>query len=86
MVFFVADETMLLLLDHSDHRVVYGVCGVLLNLAADMNARGIFFANDCDGIDRLVSVLARWGADDHALADLVLKTFINLRFALLHCP
>mmetsp|Transcript_20615 Transcript_20615/g.40822 ORF Transcript_20615/g.40822 Transcript_20615/m.40822 type:complete len:876 (+) Transcript_20615:32-2659(+) len=73
------DETLVLLLDHSDNKVVFGVCGVLLNVAADPAVHSILFDSDYSGLDKLLSCLARFGLDDFALTDVVLKLFLNLK-------
>lgn len=72
------DETLVVLLDHSDPKVVYGVCGVLLNIAADTTGHAVFFEKDCAGVDRIISVLTRFGLEDYGLTDVVCKAFLNL--------
>lgn len=49
---------MVVLLDHSDEKVVFGVCGVLLNIAAEKEGHAIFYANDSAGLDRYPHMVA----------------------------
>jgi hypothetical protein len=88
-------EAILLLLDHSEYSVVYGACGVILNLASDtLNSavRQQFFHEECSAIDKLLDALERFAlqtdnqennadrsAVDFPMATIILKSLLNLR-------
>ncbi len=69
------DEVMLILIDHSRIDIVRSICGVLINLANDANARHSEMFASGSIIDRLMDVLDR--ADVH-LVTLILQILHNL--------
>lgn len=50
--FAAADETLVLLLDHSNREVVYNVCGVIMNLMADATHKHVLIS--AEGVDKYV--------------------------------
>lgn len=70
-----ADEIMVVLLGHDNPEVVFTVCGVLMNLMADENCRGIL--KSINGVGSLVEVMENHGWVDWQLCGMACKTLWN---------
>ena len=69
------DEVLLMLLDHSNNEVLYSVCGVLTNIAADKDHKGTL--SKMDGVQRMIRVIARSSVSDVALAVIACRALFN---------
>eukprot|EP00467_Chlorarachnion_reptans_P011940 CAMPEP_0114528800 /NCGR_PEP_ID=MMETSP0109-20121206/24443_1 /TAXON_ID=29199 /ORGANISM="Chlorarachnion reptans, Strain CCCM449" /LENGTH=718 /DNA_ID=CAMNT_0001711057 /DNA_START=156 /DNA_END=2313 /DNA_ORIENTATION=- len=72
------DEAMSVLMDHSDEDVIFATTGVLLNISTDHEARQVLYTNGCEGLNKVVECLFRFGQSNPAIAVIVCKILINL--------
>eukprot|EP01062_Namystynia_karyoxenos_P082119 TRINITY_DN918_c0_g1_i1.p1 TRINITY_DN918_c0_g1~~TRINITY_DN918_c0_g1_i1.p1 ORF type:complete len:833 (+),score=218.09 TRINITY_DN918_c0_g1_i1:79-2499(+) len=70
------DEACAILVDHSDRRVVYAVCGVLLNFSADPDHWQIFERHEL--LEKLAELAGIVELSDLELLALVYKLYYNL--------
>ncbi len=73
-----ASEALVVLLEHSDVKVLFGASGILLNLAADSSGDAVFRKNNCEPLERLYSALDSFMLEAPALSSLLCKIFLNL--------
>jgi len=69
------DEVLLMLLDHQNSEVLYSVCGVLTNIAADCKHKSVLGA--MDGVQRMIRVIARSATTDVPLAIIACRALFN---------
>ena len=72
------DEVLLMLLDHQNAEVLYSVCGVLTNIAADCKHKSVLGA--MDGVQRMIRVIARSSTTDgesHSVVSLCLALTVS---------
>ena len=69
------DEVLLMLLDHTNNEVLYSVCGVLTNIAADSDHKATL--TKMDGVQRMIRVIARSSVSDVPLAVIACRALFN---------
>jgi hypothetical protein len=69
------DEVLVMLLDHSSNEVLYSVCGVLTNIAADPTHKNTL--TTMDGVPRMIKLIARSCSTEIPLAVIASRALFN---------
>jgi len=72
------DETMAVLLDHSDEDIIFATSGVILNMSTDYAARQVLYSNGCEGLGKIIECLYRFGSSNPGIGIIICKILINL--------